>query len=208
MTFEQILAQARSVRSSLGTDDMPPTVLVERMGRLKAIVSLPLDRQQALDMVVKTRIGFAASAMTIAADSYMHTGPKGLESYKHGDMQRLIEAGHGKKRGITDAIALSRAERIDNEAVITFASNPYRWTSKTIVWSKPMMIRHTDSDTVSGIWIEALNVAMDAPDVLAAVHEEHPELADDAPDRQTVDQITAKVLSELGCSVVLIPEPS
>jgi hypothetical protein len=120
MTFEQILAQARSVRSSLGSEDRPPTVLVERMGRLKAIVSLPFDRPQALDMVVKTRIGFAASSLTLAADSYMRTGPKGLESYKHGDMRRLVEAGHGTKRGITDAIVLSPAERIDNETVITF----------------------------------------------------------------------------------------
>jgi hypothetical protein len=102
-------------------------------------------------MVVKTRIGFAASSMTLAADSYMRTGPKGLESYKHGDMRRLVEAGHGTKRGITDAIVLSPAERIDNETVITFATNPYRQTSKTIIWSKPMIIRHTDSDTVSGI---------------------------------------------------------
>jgi hypothetical protein len=63
MTFEQILAQARSVRSSLGTDDMPPVALVERMGRLKAIVNLPFDREQALDMIVRTRIGFAAPAV-------------------------------------------------------------------------------------------------------------------------------------------------
>jgi hypothetical protein len=47
MTFEQILAQARSVRSSLGTEDRPPTVLVERMGRLKAIVSLPIARKHS-----------------------------------------------------------------------------------------------------------------------------------------------------------------
>jgi hypothetical protein len=34
---------------------------------------------------------------------------------------------------------------------------------------------------------------MEAPDVLAAVREEHPQFADDAPGRQTVGQITAKV---------------
>jgi hypothetical protein len=53
MTLEQILAQADSVRSSLGTDDMPPTVLVERMGRLIAIVSLPSDGQQTLGVSSK-----------------------------------------------------------------------------------------------------------------------------------------------------------
>jgi hypothetical protein len=65
MTFEQILAQARHVRTSLGTDDMPPTALVERMGRLKAIVHLPYDRERALEMIVRARTGFGASAMTI-----------------------------------------------------------------------------------------------------------------------------------------------
>jgi hypothetical protein len=48
---------------------------------------------------------------------------------------------------------------------------------------------------------------MEGPDVIAAVLEKHPELADDAPDRQTVDRITAKVLGQMGCKVVLVSEP-
>jgi hypothetical protein len=181
MTFEQILAQARNVRSSLGIDDMAPTALVERMGQLKAIVTLPFDREQALDMIGRARIGFATSAMTIALDSYMRIGPTDLENYERGDMQRAVEASDGKRRGITDALALTHAERIDNETMITFATNAYHWASNTIVWSKPTIIRHTDSEKVAGIWIEALTAAMEGPDVIAAVLEKHPELADDAP---------------------------
>jgi hypothetical protein len=47
-----------------------------------------------------------------------------------------------------------------------------------------MIIRHTDSNSVSGIWIKALKVAMDASHIIAAVREEQPELADDAPERR------------------------
>jgi hypothetical protein len=106
---------------------MAPTALVERMGQLKAIVTLPFDREQALDMIGRARIGFATSAMTIALDSYMRIGPTDLENYERGDMQRAVEASDGKRRGITDALALTHAERIDNETMITFATNAYHW---------------------------------------------------------------------------------
>src|SRR3954469_8453849 len=114
MTFEEILDYAKRVRTATGQDDLTPTALVERLGDLVAVVTLPFQREPAFDLTIRTGVGFGASSMTLLQDTYMDDTNSETRravqegTYQHGDMQRAIESGKGKP--ISSAIAVTRAE--------------------------------------------------------------------------------------------------
>src|SRR4051794_35033324 len=140
-TFEAILERAKAVRAASGTDDLSPTLLVERLGELIAIVTLELEREHALALIPHVGVGFGATALTAVMDTFVTDTGQTRQAvqdgtYRRGDMARAVESGHGE--GISSALAVTRAKRIDGDALVTFALARYHHKGTRLIWAEPI----------------------------------------------------------------------
>ncbi len=93
--------------------DMNPTVVVEREGKVRAVVVADqLDKEKGLYIAFMCRRGFAADALTLICDAHVAKAEKSEDMnkwMKPGSMQKACdEQGACKTREITDCLTCTR----------------------------------------------------------------------------------------------------
>ena len=147
--------------------DMPPTVIVERNGRvLCAIIAKNIDKAEGLHVAHMARSGMCADKLTLLFDAHMKIDPseEALKGYKPGEFQRMCEEeGALEKDIITDCILM---HRISDDGEMKFMTLPYKIVQGELQWRNDEKFSEIESQEFSGFIPDNLRKIMDTPQSL------------------------------------------
>jgi hypothetical protein len=141
----------KSFLNSAKGSNVPPTLFVEREGKLLAVLIAPgMDKELLFQAAAICRKGLAADAFVAMFDAHMATASVKDESedsfinkYPPGSMQRMASEGACEKGLITECLV---CHRITVDKKIAMVTVPYAEVNGNIQWKDDINIINEDND--------------------------------------------------------------